>query len=106
MRILQALVLGAVQGLTEFIPVSSTAHLYLAQWVLGIPNDAVTLSFDVILHLEAPVDVNGIGPHRPQTDHRRRKRLLARTKQMDDDDLKKQLKSRQDAFERAFQEKS
>ena len=33
-------------------------------------------------------------------------RLLARTKQMDDEDLEKQLKSRQDDFERAFQEKS
>ena len=41
-----------------------------------------------------------------ERDHRRRKRLLARTKQMDDDDLEKQLKSRQDDFERAFQEKS
>jgi undecaprenyl-diphosphatase len=47
----QALLLGAVQGLTEFLPVSSTAHLYIAQALLGIENDAVTLSFDVVLHL-------------------------------------------------------
>ena len=46
-----ALLLGAVQGLTEFLPVSSTAHLYLAQALLGIRNDDVTLSFDVVLHL-------------------------------------------------------
>jgi undecaprenyl-diphosphatase len=47
----QALLLGVIQGLTEFLPVSSTAHLYIAQALLGIPNDAVTLSFDIVLHL-------------------------------------------------------
>ena len=51
MSILQALILGAVQGLTEFVPVSSTAHLYLAQAVMGIGNDAMTLAFDIVLHL-------------------------------------------------------
>src|SRR5512140_2743746 len=47
----QAIILGIIQGLTEFIPVSSTAHLYLAQTLLGIGNDANTLSFDIVLHL-------------------------------------------------------
>jgi undecaprenyl-diphosphatase len=51
MSILQALILGAVQGLTEFVPVSSTAHLFLAQALMGIGNDALTLSFDIVLHL-------------------------------------------------------
>src|SRR5262249_52236390 len=51
MSLLQALILGAVQGLTEFVPVSSTAHLFLVQALLGIPNDAVSLSFDIVLHL-------------------------------------------------------
>jgi undecaprenyl-diphosphatase len=51
MTLLEALLLGAVQGLTEFVPVSSTAHLYIAQALLGISNDAVSLSFDVVLHL-------------------------------------------------------
>jgi undecaprenyl-diphosphatase len=46
-----ALLLGVIQGLTEFVPVSSTAHLYIAQALLGIENDAVALSFDVVLHL-------------------------------------------------------
>lgn len=51
MTILQALILGGVQGLTEFLPVSSTAHLYIAQAVLAIRNDEIALSFDVVLHL-------------------------------------------------------
>lgn len=51
MPLTHALILGIVQGLTEFIPVSSTAHLFLAQMLLGISNDDVALSFDVVLHL-------------------------------------------------------
>lgn len=49
MDFIQALVLGIVQGLTEFIPVSSSAHLVLAPWVLGWPDPG--LAFDTILHL-------------------------------------------------------
>ncbi len=51
MTIASALLLGAIQGLTEFVPVSSTAHLYLAQALLAIRNDEIALSFDVVLHL-------------------------------------------------------
>jgi undecaprenyl-diphosphatase len=51
MTFFDALLLGTLQGLTEFLPVSSTAHLYLAQELLAIRNDQVALSFDVVLHL-------------------------------------------------------
>jgi undecaprenyl-diphosphatase len=51
MTVLQALILGSLQGLTEFLPVSSTAHLYIAQELLRIRNDALALSFDIVLHL-------------------------------------------------------
>ncbi|MGH9366110.1 MAG: undecaprenyl-diphosphate phosphatase [Thermoanaerobaculia bacterium] len=51
MPLAHALLLGAVQGATEFIPISSTAHLYLVQALLGMRNDAVTLAFDLVLHL-------------------------------------------------------
>ncbi len=51
MSLLQAVILGALQGLTEFVPVSSTAHLYLAQAWMGIRNDELALSFDIVLHL-------------------------------------------------------
>ena len=45
---LQALVLGIIQGLSEFLPVSSSAHLTLAPWLFGWQDPG--LSFDVALH--------------------------------------------------------
>jgi len=49
MSVLQAIVFGAVQGLTEFLPISSTAHLILLPWFMGWPDPG--LAFDVALHL-------------------------------------------------------
>jgi undecaprenyl-diphosphatase len=49
MTVFQALVLGLVQGLSEFLPISSSAHLALTPWVFGWPPPG--LAFDVALHL-------------------------------------------------------
>ncbi|MCX8014292.1 MAG: undecaprenyl-diphosphatase UppP [Rectinema sp.] len=52
MLYLQSIILGIVQGLAEFIPVSSSAHLVIIPWLFGWTNPALTsLTFDVALHL-------------------------------------------------------
>lgn len=48
MKVWQAFFLGVVQGITEFLPVSSSGHLVLFQQVLGINEGALT--FDVLVH--------------------------------------------------------
>ena len=48
MDIIQAIIIGIVQGLTEFLPVSSSAHLVFAHNILGVES---SLAFDVFLHL-------------------------------------------------------
>ena len=55
MNVFQALVLGIIQGLTEFLPVSSSAHLALAPWILGWSDPG--LAFDVALHVGTLVAV-------------------------------------------------
>ena len=49
MTLLQAIILGAVQGATEFLPISSTAHLVLVPWFFGWTDPG--LGFDIALHL-------------------------------------------------------
>jgi undecaprenyl-diphosphatase len=49
MSIFEAVFLGALQGVTEFLPVSSSGHLVLFQKILGIENPS--LFFDVMLHI-------------------------------------------------------
>ena len=47
-----AIILGLVEGLTEFIPVSSTGHLLLAKTLLGLPNGFWD-TFSVLIQLGA-----------------------------------------------------
>ena len=49
MDLIQSIVLGAIQGITEFFPISSTAHLVLLPWFFGWKDKGLT--FDVALHI-------------------------------------------------------
>jgi len=49
MPLAHVIILAIVQGLTEFLPISSTAHLYLSSWLLGW--QAESLNFDISLHI-------------------------------------------------------
>ena len=55
MSILEAIILGVVQGLTEFLPVSSSGHLVLFQKLFGISSDV--LSFDIAVHFATLIAV-------------------------------------------------
>ncbi|HEV2108474.1 MAG TPA: undecaprenyl-diphosphate phosphatase [Thermomicrobiales bacterium] len=55
MSIIQAIILGIVQGLTEFLPISSSAHLIVVPWLFGW--DEPGLAFDAALHLGTLVAV-------------------------------------------------
>lgn len=50
MGMFESMALGIIQGLTEFLPISSTGHLILARSLFGL-NDTYALAFDAVLHL-------------------------------------------------------
>lgn len=57
MTIIEAIIQGIVQGLTEFLPVSSSGHLTITQHVLGINMEGGNLFFNVMLHIGTLVAV-------------------------------------------------
>ena len=60
MPISHAIVLGLVQGLSEFLPISSSGHLLLVPWLFGwddFDSESVKKAFDVALHIGTLVAV-------------------------------------------------
>lgn len=53
MNILDAVILGIVEGVTEFLPVSSTGHLIVAQRMLGIPASEAANSYSIVIQIGA-----------------------------------------------------
>ncbi|MCX7988831.1 MAG: undecaprenyl-diphosphatase UppP [Thermodesulfovibrio sp.] len=47
----KAIILGIIQGITEFLPISSTAHLVITPWIFGWTGTVNSLSFDIAVHL-------------------------------------------------------
>lgn len=53
MSFFEAFLLGVIEGLTEFLPISSTGHMVLTSWALGIAHDPFVKSFEVIIQAGA-----------------------------------------------------
>ncbi len=50
-ELIKAVILGIIQGVTEFLPVSSTAHLVITPWIFGWSGELNSLSFDIAVHV-------------------------------------------------------
>lgn len=57
MTIIEAIILGIVEGITEFLPVSSTGHMILTSYFMGIQDDAYTKLFEICIQLGAILSV-------------------------------------------------
>jgi len=53
MTILQAIILGVIEGITEFLPISSTGHMILASKMMGIADADFTKSFEIVIQFGA-----------------------------------------------------
>src|SRR5512139_2756530 len=60
MDFLEALILGLVEGITEYLPVSSTGHLLIAQRLLGIPPSEAANAFAIAIQAGAILAVLGL----------------------------------------------
>lgn len=77
MDIFQSILLGVVEGITEFLPISSTAHLVLASKVLNIPQTDFVKSFEIIIQFGAILSVVVLYWKRFLRDFESLKRVLA-----------------------------
>ncbi len=87
--IIHAIILGLVQGLSEFLPISSSGHLLLVPWLFDwhdFDNSAIEKAFDVALHLGTLVAVVGYFRHELVTYFREGIRLLVRRERPADPD--------------------
>jgi undecaprenyl-diphosphatase len=53
MTALQSIILGIIEGITEYLPVSSTGHMIIASSYMGIDTDAFTQLFEIVVQLGA-----------------------------------------------------
>ena len=61
MTIVESIFLGALQGITEFLPISSSAHLIVVPWLMKIGDGGINkLTFDVLLHFGTLAAILGV----------------------------------------------
>ncbi len=77
MNVFHALAIGVLEGLTEFLPVSSTAHMLLAERLLGLAGTEFLKSFTIIVQFGAILAVAGMYLRRFLTDWRTNLRIAA-----------------------------
>ena len=57
MDIFQSFILGIVEGVTEFLPISSTAHMIVVSTLMGLKQNATNVAFEVIIQLGATMAI-------------------------------------------------
>jgi undecaprenyl-diphosphatase len=57
MSILQAIILAIVEGITEFLPISSTGHMIIASTIMGIQDDDFVKMFEIVIQFGAILSV-------------------------------------------------
>lgn len=77
MDIFQSLVIGIIEGITEFLPISSTAHMVLAAKVMQVPQSEFVKSFEIIIQFGAILSVVVLYWRRFLVDLESLKRILA-----------------------------
>src|SRR3989339_2202267 len=77
MDILHSIIIGIVEGITEFLPISSTAHMVLAAKVLNIAQSDFVKSFEIIIQFGAILSVLVLYWRRFLVDSESLKRVLA-----------------------------
>jgi undecaprenyl-diphosphatase len=76
MNHLQAFIMGVVEGVSEFLPISSTGHLILTAHILGIPHDEFTKSFEITIQLGSILAILFLYSERLRTDLQVWKRII------------------------------
>lgn len=77
MDLLQSVIIGVIEGVTEFLPISSTAHMVLAARVMGIAQTEFVKSFEIVIQFGAILSVIVLYWRRFLVDFESLKRVLA-----------------------------